>query len=188
MVARASARLYFPSSHTARSAGGLAVYSENPGTIYPGLLSDPWSFVRTSSTLSLISNSLATGRERNRVTAQIGRGFMENADRTAPTTNPFGRHSEPSRPLPRTPEPFAVRAGFPGSGTPSTAVRKSAGFPAAHEAFPAPATQRQSVVSFVKKPAARHSPPARPMEPSARFLGKRYGDSGLEHPAGSPHP
>jgi len=71
VVARASARLYFPNSHTSRSAGGLAVYSENPGAIHPGLLSGPWSVVRTLSTLSLISNAFATGRERNRVTAQI---------------------------------------------------------------------------------------------------------------------
>lgn len=39
VVARASARLYFPKSHAARSVDRLAVYSENPGVIHPGLLS-----------------------------------------------------------------------------------------------------------------------------------------------------
>jgi hypothetical protein len=39
VAARASARLCFPNSDTAISADRLAVYSENPGEIYPGLLS-----------------------------------------------------------------------------------------------------------------------------------------------------
>jgi hypothetical protein len=38
VVARASARLCFPNSDTARSADRLAVYSENPGAIYSGHL------------------------------------------------------------------------------------------------------------------------------------------------------
>jgi hypothetical protein len=39
VVTMTGAGLCFPNSDTARNADRLAVYSENPGTIYPGLLS-----------------------------------------------------------------------------------------------------------------------------------------------------